>query len=456
MVVKHTVHQIGTTHQRDRTIVALAAHLGEPARLHLTADDTYQRLTEEDPEALPTQGEMRLATGARDLLYEGAFHPEEKGVMNVSGRHPHGVEDTRDLQFVPGLPHLSDEIRRPVSEDHGLHLQDGERFLREAGLKESRIHRRGTLDRSQFKSPLPPPRENRYTARPQGAALRPRSPLPSKTFSPAPRSPPRDIASHRSPIRKDAKELPASNHTKYPEASRPMQSPAMSRASEPRPASSRQSETPSSSVRDPPTGPASAKPISISAHNRPGSASILSAPTRPRGGPSALRTESREYTYGLPSHRGGRPPPTAPYHNSHYPYESRGSPSDRVPNGPRSSHGGAPPHVPPFRSNNSSSTTYPRTQRFSTTNHLASIPPIIPGGSLLPSADPAAARKISQLEDDAERLRKQIDDKQKEKRAGLRDWDVRERESRREGLRSELAEAQLESFSGEIIGGQAF
>ena len=70
--------------------------------------------------------------------------------------------------------------------------------------------------------------------------------------------------------------------------------------------------------------------------------------------------------------------------------------------------------------------------------------------------DPAAVRKLSQLEEDADKLRKQIDEKQKEKRANLREWETRERESRRDGLRSELAEAQLEAFNGEVIGGNAF
>ena len=84
------------------------------------------------------------------------------------------------------------------------------------------------------------------------------------------------------------------------------------------------------------------------------------------------------------------------------------------------------------------------------------MPAIVPGGKALPNADPAAAKKINQLEEDAERLRKQIEHKQKEKRAGLREWETRERESRREGLRSELAEAQLEGLSGEVIGGTAF
>ncbi|KAL9634053.1 MAG: hypothetical protein Q9164_004323 [Protoblastenia rupestris] len=199
----------------------------------------------------------------------------------------------------------------------------------------------------------------------------------------------------------------------------------------------------------------------MSAHNRPGSTSILSAPTRPRGG--FTRGDSRDAPYGgLPPHRGGRPPPAAPYHGPpRQSHDSRPPPSDYIPNGPRTSYGGTPAahdnprHVPPFRSNNSTSTTYPRTQRFAT-NHLASLPTIVPGGKALPSADPVAAKKISQLEEDAERLRKQIEEKQKEKRAGLREWDTRERESRREGLRSELAEAQLEALSGEVIGGPAF
>lgn len=70
--------------------------------------------------------------------------------------------------------------------------------------------------------------------------------------------------------------------------------------------------------------------------------------------------------------------------------------------------------------------------------------------------DPAADKKISQLEDEARRLREVIDARQREKRAGLREWDSRERESRRDGLRSELAEQQLQGLTGEVIGGQAF
>lgn len=43
----------------------------------------------------------------------------------------------------------------------------------------------------------------------------------------------------------------------------------------------------------------------------------------------------------------------------------------------------------------------------------------------------------------------QIEEKQKDKRRNLREWESRERESRRDGLRSELAEESLEVMSGE-------
>ena len=70
--------------------------------------------------------------------------------------------------------------------------------------------------------------------------------------------------------------------------------------------------------------------------------------------------------------------------------------------------------------------------------------------------NPAADKKLAQLEEESKRLREVIEEKQKVKRQMLRDWDSKERESRRDSLRSELAEAQLEQLSGEQIGGAAF
>lgn len=113
-----------------------------------------------------------------------------------------------------------------------------------------------------------------------------------------------------------------------------------------------------------------------------------------------------------------------------------------------------------MRHNNSSSTTYPRTQRFNTTaNYLAGTEKVVPGGKLLPSGStPEQERRATQLESEAEKLREMIAEKQKSKRAALRDWSDRERESEREALRSELAERHLEKLTEgeEGMGGAAF
>ena len=220
-----------------------------------------------------------------------------------------------------------------------------------------------------------------------------------------------------------------------------------------------------SHVRESPSGPPPSAPISMSAHNRPASASVLSAPTRPRGGPSFAGRDSRDQPFsGSQSHRGGRPPPQSVYHAPpRQQHESRPPPSDHIPHGPRAHHGHSVPFEssyrapPPFRSNNSSSTTYPRTQRFNT-NHLASVPAIIPGGEALPTTiDPAARKRLAELEEQKKKLQDQIDEKQREKRRSLREWDSKERESRRDGLRSELAEEALEAMNGEGAGtGTAF
>lgn len=133
-------------------------------------------------------------------------------------------------------------------------------------------------------------------------------------------------------------------------------------------------------------------------------------------------------------------------------------PREGVPTGPRSGHSGPPPYDsrPPFRANNSSSTTYPRTQRFM--HHVANVPAIVPGGKLLPSGlDPASERRLAQLEEDKKKLLDQIEEKQRAKRAGLRDWERLERESAREGLKSELAEGHLNRMTGEGgLGSAAF
>ena len=114
--------------------------------------------------------------------------------------------------------------------------------------------------------------------------------------------------------------------------------------------------------------------------------------------------------------------------------------------GPVGGSGGEPNF--PFRGNSSSSTTYPRTQRFNTLQqHLTTNEKIIPGGKLLPSGLPVDQEKrIKNLEAEAERMRNEIAEKQKIKREVLNEWEVRERESEREALRSDLAEQHLQQL----------
>lgn len=72
--------------------------------------------------------------------------------------------------------------------------------------------------------------------------------------------------------------------------------------------------------------------------------------------------------------------------------------------------------------------------------------------------DPATKKRLAELEESKKKLMDQIEEKQREKRKQLREWDSMERESRRESLRSELAETALEAMSGDGTGtiGTAF
>ena len=200
--------------------------------------------------------------------------------------------------------------------------------------------------------------------------------------------------------------------------------------------------------REPPNGPPSA-PISMSAHSRLPSASLLSAPTRPRGGPGPYREREPSYS-GPPSRgRGGyhSGPPPSPYrpppprhHEARPPYQDRGPPAS----------------TPAFRPNNSSSTTYPRTQRF---NHpsLNSLPAIVPGGKAAPSGlDVSQEKRLQQIEDEKKKLMQVIEQKQAAKRKGLREWETGEREIKREGVKSAEAERGLEGLTEGTSAGAAF
>jgi len=131
----------------------------------------------------------------------------------------------------------------------------------------------------------------------------------------------------------------------------------------------------------------------------------------------------------------------------------------------------------PYRQNSSSSATYPRTQRFapngapipseprgddprsaaprkSVNPHLADLPQIIEGGQKAP--DLYDRSRLEKLEEEAERIRRVIEEKQAKKRKGLREWERLERESQAASFRAELAEESVRALAGETDGGAAF
>ncbi|KAI9730512.1 MAG: hypothetical protein M1834_005753 [Cirrosporium novae-zelandiae] len=188
-----------------------------------------------------------------------------------------------------------------------------------------------------------------------------------------------------------------------------------------------------STAMSPPAGPGTPA-VPISAHNRPASVSLASAPTRPRG----------EGGYGPRGGFHGGPPRRGAFHGSY-----RSASYDRPPSGPRGSTNGFGGPPPSFRSNNTS-TTYPRTQRFNTgPNHLSGLSVAIPGGKALPSLVPQNEKRIAQLEAEAEKIRAAIEEKQKGLRQGMKEWDQLERESARDALRSQLAEEHLERLTSD-------
>ncbi|KAJ5343360.1 uncharacterized protein N7506_003184 [Penicillium brevicompactum] len=171
-------------------------------------------------------------------------------------------------------------------------------------------------------------------------------------------------------------------------------------------------------VSQPPSGPYQGPRPPSHQHRASPNVSMLSAPTRPRRGPS-----SREPWTGPPSSRRGSAalshgPPVGP----------RASFSP-----PTAGGGGIPPVNPPA------------TERVS-----ALIPE---GKSFSNFLDPAVEKRLCQLETDREKLLEQIAETQRTKRVELRDWDRLDRESAICALKSELAEGHLQRMADESIGG---
>lgn len=218
-----------------------------------------------------------------------------------------------------------------------------------------------------------------------------------------------------------------------------------------------------STVMSAPLGPAAA-PISMSAHNRPSSTIPPSYPRgngfRGRGGMPAPRDyPPRDYAGSTSPTRGGRSgwgagasygrgAPLRDDSNFRDSYQQDSGSSAA----PRNRDFPFPP-PPGFRGNNSTSTTYPRTQRFNVpaaSVHLADLPVIKPGGERIsPLHDMSKAER---LEEEAARLRKMIDEKQEQKRQSLREYETLDRQTKTAALRTDLAEENLRKMSEDTSG----
>ncbi|KAL1958332.1 hypothetical protein VTO42DRAFT_4649 [Malbranchea cinnamomea] len=313
--------------------------------------------------------------------------------------------------------------------------------------------------RSHYEGPppprSPPPSSSRYTPRGAGGTAI----SSNRSFSPRRRSSVTALSSHaaESPPPKTGVVNEKSGDLKF-EASNRHQAPSPAQQSRSPVDTGRSNDNsppkqPPTQPRDfgksisPPTGPSAASKLTFPVGRNTGSAALLSAPTRPKGAsgpPPFHRENSRDFSRSGPPRRG---PYTPSPHHGPPPPGPRGGPGPGTPY--YDSH--RPP--PPFHRGNSTSTTYPHTKRFN--NHLSGLPSIVPGGKLMPSGlDPVTEKRLAQLEADKEKLLEQIAEKQRLKRAGLREWDKLSRETATNALRSDLAEGHLQRMTeGDGIGG---
>lgn len=85
---------------------------------------------------------------------------------------------------------------------------------------------------------------------------------------------------------------------------------------------------------------------------------------------------------------------------------------------------------------------------------IADLPKIVEGGL---KGEPIIDRsKLAKLEEEAERLRRQVEDRETRKRKNMREWDRLTRETEAAALRSSLAEQSLKLHNGEAESQAAF
>lgn len=266
-----------------------------------------------------------------------------------------------------------------------------------------------------------PARDSNYNTSRNDRGYHGRAPTPPPRRA---RSPPRDLLSYRD-------RSPVAQEDSYRERSPPRQ-----QDDEYLPDADYDKDPQADYHRDaPPTGP------SYRGESVPGESRHDSHRESTRGG--RYGSNSHRQSHDTPSGPRSGGPPT--YENA--PHSGKWSSQSQQNSQPRWESRNT---APAFRgSSNSTSTTYPRTQRFNAGAHLSGVPSVVEGGKKQPSLmDPEHEKKLQQLEEDKKKLEAAIMEKQRKKRSDLRTWDKLEREAKSSQLRSDLAEEGLSATGG--------
>jgi hypothetical protein len=168
---------------------------------------------------------------------------------------------------------------------------------------------------------------------------------------------------------------------------------------------------------------------------------MFSAPSRPRGSfGGGSRGGQGGYQRELPL-----PRKISEYHTG-----TRTLFAGSPPTGPRGS-GGAPQsgparYRPSAAAGSSATAVLPRSQRF-----LNDLPSLVPGGQPRPAKLPSNGDKSKKLDQEAERLRRHIEDAEIDKRARLREWERLQGEADSAKLGTELAAERLRQLEMEEL-----
>ena len=268
-----------------------------------------------------------------------------------------------------------------------------------------------------------------------------RSPSPRRTSAPGPGS-----ASRRSsPLPHPSRLKPLHDTRQNEEQASQLVSPARDRDRSQNATSIAPPTGPKNALRLPPSGPSALRNFSGSALVPPAgraagpprpTQAIFNAPSRPRGGYGCARG-GHVGTYQRDS--------TAARRTSEYQIASRPPFASGPPTGPRAT-GGIPPTGPAAYRSSSGPTQLQSVPGQRPQWFLADLPILNTRGRLRSAKLLQNSDKVKKLDLEADRLRRQIEDSEVEKRARLREWERLQGEAESAKIGTELAAERLRAL----------